>query len=248
MLNEVTMLENAKKGFRKIFIGFIIFTVVMIGLIILIYALPFNENLRISLIMLIMLLIIVGIVMLRPRLMFQIEQIKFYRLKAVQGPMLQGSLTPESDNFSNRLIQEGFKSTYKSELFTMYTSYKKDSKQFYLKRPMLMVYVIIHQPQIGFQDKGIVREINRFEDSLYKNKKRVVNYTVYIAKSGATLTPNVKEACDYITFSKVGQRFINNINMFYETKSKSWYFLYSNEYAPNSYYRFAIDYLKKFIS
>lgn len=219
----------------------------MIAGIITVFVLPINENSKISIVMLLILVLIMGIVFLRPRLMYHIENVMFYRLKEKQGPSLQKTLAPDTEAFKKSLENNGFTAHFKSDDFTIFKKYAKDRKIFLLKRPMLMVFVVIHQPSISYQSKLIVNEINRLEDSLYKNKQRIVNYTVYIAKSGQFLTPKIKDSCDYVTFSKVGVRSVVNINLFYENQSKSSYFLYSETYAPNSYYRLAVDLLKKIV-
>jgi hypothetical protein len=180
--------------------------------------------------------------------MYHLERIKFFRLKQNQGSKLRRMRSPASKAFTQKLIDQEFSLFYKSEAFSLFGRYTRDRKQFHLRRPMLFVYVIIHQQNIGFQDPSITREINRLEDSLYKEKKHIVNYTVYIAKEGQTMSKKTQEACDYVTYTKVGARSVVNINLFYETKPGSVYFLYSDTYSPNAYYRYAVSVLKELIA
>lgn len=234
--------------YKKWLLVFVIFTIIMVTLACLSFLLPIDENYQVLISMILLLLLLVGMMMFRPRLMYYKESLMYYRLKEKQDPSITMKQSPISKEFSNKLINEGFTKSSSSDSFTMYTKYLKDRKQFHLKRSMLMVFILIKTEKTSYQDKEIIKQINLLEDSLYKEKKRIFNYTVFIAKEGPTLTPQIQESCDYVSFSKVGARSIVNINLFYEINSKSCYFLYSDSYSPSSYYRFAVQVLTKLIS
>lgn len=239
---------NAKKSFRKNFILFFIVILLFVGLIGLIFALPIKENLKISFAMLVLLIMIVVLILFKPRLTFSLERIMYFRLIENQGEPLKNAQRLGSTVFLRRIKDFGFESHLKTNDFTIYSYYAKDRKQAHLKRTMLLIYVLIHQQNISYQSKEIVKEINALEDNLYKNKKRIFNYTVFIAKEGQTLTPQIKSSCDFVSFSRAGKRYITNINIFHDLEKNSAYFLYNNNYAPNSYYRYAVDILKNFLA
>lgn len=241
-------MDKARKNLKVYFLVFILYVFFIIGIIVGIFYLQINDNYKVSIAMVMMIILIVGVLIMKPRFIYHVENLKFYRLKESQSPMIESLYSPDSHYFDQKLKEFEFSTYYKSNDFTIYSSYVKDRKNFFLKYPMLFIFVIIHEQKIGYQSKLIINEINRLEDDLYKNKKRIVNYTVYIAKSGILLTNKIQEQCDYITFNKVGARSVVNINIYYETKSKSSYFLYSDTYSPSSFYKYAVDFLKSLLN
>ncbi len=241
-------MKKAHKKFQQVFIGFIISIVIMFGLVVAPFYLPIDSNYQMLLASIILIIMLVFVAKSKPRLRYYLEQYMFFRLKDNQGPLIVSDISPEQQNFYQSLISDDFTAYSRAKDFTVLYKYVKDRKQVALRRPMLVVFVIIHQDDITFQDKNIVKEINRLEDELYKNKKRIINYTVLMAKTGLELSPKIKEACDYITISRMGKRSVVNINAYYATSTKSHYFLYSDSYMPSVYYSYAVELLKKHIS
>ena len=227
---------------------FFMIILIFIGVIVVIFLLPTSEHLKVPLAMLVSLILLIFLILYRPRILYYLESIMFFRLLENQGPLLKNVQPLESVTFIKKISDFGFALHLKTKEFTIYSCYAKDKKQNHLRRPMLLIYVLIHEDNITYQNKKIVQEINKLEDSLYKNKKRIVNYTVFIAKQGPKLTSAIKKACNQVSHSRVGQRYVININIYHETTTNSAYFLYSDNYAPNSFYRYAVNLLKDFIS
>lgn len=240
-------METSEKYFKKYFILLIIYTILSVGLISSIFLLPINEDYKMSIAIVLIILYMVGLMKFKPRLAYHLEELQFHKLKKTQGPKIFSLLSPDSEDFMNNLINHDYKEFFESKDFTLLSKYVKNKKQIVLKRPMLMVVAIIHNRNIDFHSKQIVQEINRHEDALYKKKQKIFNYMVFIIKSGKTLDPKVQDSCDFITLSKKGNRSIVTINAFYETDHKTYYFLYSNEYSPNVYYSYAVDQLNTYI-
>ena len=240
-------MKEKSKSFKIVFANLIAFIVIMILLIISIFYLPINSDYQISIAMVLIVILMIGVMKFKPRIMYYLENLLFHRLKSQQGPEIKSNISPESNAFYGKLMNDNFETYYKSNDFTLHYKYVKDKKNWILKRPMLIVFVILHQPYIDFQDKQVVNEINNLENKLYKMKKRIVNYSIFILKSSSKLTNKDKESCDYVSFTKVGKRSIVNINAIYNITKKSYYFLYSDTYTPNTYYNYAVDFLKSII-
>lgn len=241
-------MEKAVKQFKKFFIYFIIFTLVIVGAIITLFLVPLELNYSLSLVLILILVYLGGVVWFSPRLMYHSESILYFRLKQHQSPAIPIKHSPTSTVFYKKLAKSDFRPFYTTDGFTIFMRYVKNRKKPVTRRPMLMVYVIIHQDQVDYQDQHIVSQINRLEDSLYAQKKRITNYTIYIVKSGLTLSGEERKKCDHVTFSKTRLRSIVNINAFYEVKTKSLYFLYSNHFHPSAYYKFAVEELIMLVS
>lgn len=241
---EVIDLEKAGKNYRKILILFFVFSIGMGGLIVGAFFLPMHENYTTMIAIVLLLILLAGMGAFRPRLMYYKEDLMFERLKGKQSPKISTSISPLSESFFVSLVNQEFKVNHKDERFTILTKYIKDKKQYHTKRPMLMVYVAIHDPKLDYQNSLIIQYINAIEDQLYKNKQRIMNYTVFVSKEGSQMTGEDKEDCNNVSFSRIGKRSIVTINLFYETKNQSCYFLYSNDYWPTSYYKFAVEFIK----
>lgn len=245
---EVYNLKQASKNYKKNLLGFAAFTIGMIVLVFLAFTLPINENYQVSIAMALLLLIIIGMVLFKPRLTYYKESLMYHRLKEKQGPHILTKQPLFSKSFFDKLIKQGFAKITENDSIILYSKYVKDRKQFHLRRSMLIVFAFVKQETMNYQDPSIVKQINLLEDSLYKEKKRIFNYTVYVVKEGMHLTDKIQNSCDYVTFTKAGARSIININLFYEISSKSCYFLYSDAYFPNSYYRFAVTSIKDLLN
>lgn len=241
---EVISVKEARKNYIKTLVFFFAFTAIMLTLLGLSFLIPageYNTLIGIG----IALIILIGMGAFRPRLMYYKEEVMFYKLKDNQDGRISTNLSPLSQAFFDKLLQKEFSINFQSQSFTIFTKYIKDKSQYHLKRPMLMVYVAIHHNDISYQDELFIKQINAIEDSFYKEKKRIFNYTVFVAKEGPTMSKNDQEECDKVSFSRVGKRSIVTINLFYETKKRSCYFLYSNKYSPTSYYNFGVQFLKE---
>lgn len=241
-------MKKSSKQYKKWLLGFALFTIFMLLLLGLSFLLPIDESYQISIVIVLLLLLITGMLMFKPRLVYYQEIFAYYKLKDKQDPPIKFKYSLFSQSFSDKLLEDGFLRSYSNESFTLYSKYAKDRKEFHLKRSMLIVFVIIKDESMDYQERKIIQRINKLEDALYKEKKRIFNYTVFVAKEGPKLTNEIKESCDNVSFSKVGSRSIININLFFETSSNSSYFLYSDSYSPSIYYRFAVGLLKDIIS
>ncbi len=240
-------MDKATAHYKKYFILFITYTVIIVGSIVALLVSPIDTNITLSIVLILLIAMIGGVFFFRPRIMFHTESIQYYRLKERQGPPLKLKKSPATKDFYDTLRQYNFEPGFSSNEFTIFKWYAKDSKQPVIKRPMLVIYVMIHESSMSFQSPKIIKEINRLENALYKEKKKITNYTVFVVKSGLTLTTDIRNACDYVTFSKVRSRSIININAFYEIQTKSLYFLYSDTFTPNLYYQYGVDLLKKLV-
>lgn len=240
-------MEKAKKNYRNILIIFFIFVVVMGGLIVGAFYLPLHENYTTTIAIVLLLLLLVGMGIFRPRLIYYKEELMFERLKLNAEGRIPISSSPLSESFFVKLVDREFKVNHQDERLTILTKYVKDKTVYHLKRPMLMVYVAIHDPKIAFQSSLTIQYINLIEDQLYKDKKRIFNYQVFIAKEGPNMSDKDRDDCDQVSFSRIGKRSIVTINLFYETKGERLYFLHSNKYSPNSYYNFAVKFLKELL-
>jgi hypothetical protein len=239
--------EKAGKNYKRILILFFIFTILMGAVVVLAFFLPLHNDYQSLIAIALLLALLVGMGAFRPRLMYYKEELMFERLKLNSTGKISVRQSPLSEIFLRKLLAKEFQINHRDDKLTILTKYIKDRSQYHLKRPMLMVFVAIHDPKIDFQSELIIKYINIIEDGLYKEKKKIFHYTVYVAKEGPTMSKQDREECDNVSFSRIGKRSIVTINLFYETKNNACYFLHSDKYWPTSYYNYAVNYLKELL-
>lgn len=240
-------MKDARKSYKKILLLFFLYTIVFSVLVGVSFVLPLNDNYKMLIAMLLLVILLVGMFFFRPRLSYYKENLMFHRLLENKTKPLPLKESPCSSYFLDKLLDNGYIKSFDSQSFSILTKHVRDKKEWILKRPMLFVFVAIYDDKLDFQDPSIIKQINLIEDSYYKEKKRIFNYTVFVAKEGSKMTKKEQESYENVSFSRVGKRSIVTINLFYNTKNKSISFLHSETYAPNSYYRYAVDLLKEYI-
>ena len=90
-------LKNAKKEFKKSMIIFFMIILIFIGVIVVIFLLPTSEHLKVPLAMLVSLILLIFLILYRPRILYYLESIMFFRLLENQGPLLKNVQPLESE-------------------------------------------------------------------------------------------------------------------------------------------------------
>jgi|GEM_PF-5000179 len=147
-----------------------------------------------------------------------------------------------SDNWiNNTKINYDYVSYKRHEDYQLLYRFERESER---QRPKtILILVIIFNQKINFDNLDLARDISALENSVYKKNKyrhRLIMQFKEGLAEGAEL--NQADKVFYLTQSRV--HFVL-INCLFDRKSKQLYFLHSNEFSPNQYYKRAVDEIVK---
>lgn len=141
---------------------------------------------------------------------------------------------------------QGYQSFISTQDFTLLYKHVVDKSLKVKKIKKLYVVVLIKNKGYDFYHKNIHDEINKLEDS-FKRKDFPSKYIITAYKEVDHMTDGyIKEIGEVVSYSVYKQTYVQ-INVGLAKDEKKAYFLYSNSYYPNSYYKEAVDSIKNSI-
>jgi hypothetical protein len=111
----------------------------------------------------------------------------------------------------------------------------------------LNIVILIKKSNLDFYDEKISEEINKLETSFSK-KENPHKYVIVAFKTINNINDNIlKELAEIVSYD-MQRHYYTQINVGLAQDDKKAYFLYSEKYYPNVYYKEGVNLIKKLIS
>lgn len=240
-------MEIIRKKQRQLFITFILTILFFVGLIIGLFMTSWAMDLKLSLLLLSLIMMLVVLFWFKPRLFFYDQQYGFLKMKSLQGKPLATSHDLSSQQWVAHLRKKNFTIFASNEAYAVFHRFTRDATNFLTKRPMLEIIAVIYKDDMPYHDKEISKIINLIEDDYLRRKVKFTNYTILQIKYGEVITKEIENEADQVVFDNQAGRHITVVNGYYMTKQKEVYFLYSDFYTPTAFYRHGIDLMKEIL-
>ncbi|MBN2299661.1 MAG: hypothetical protein JXC31_00570 [Acholeplasmataceae bacterium] len=194
--------------------------------------------------------VFVLIVILFLTLFYCKSKISYYDMKQRYQLLLQSSkgLEPTTCKFDNnwllRLKQNHYAMFLDNPNFTIYYKIEKSiSKKTFIKTHVIQILTIIKNSDLDLFSNQIELEYKslwmKFEKEYRLNKQVIIQFVKY-----KSFDDTIKNNLDRIISYKEGDNYMIHINCGYFIDSQSIYYLHSDTYYPNIYYKYAIDNIK----
>lgn len=198
-----------------------------------------------TLINVVLLLVLTGIV-----LYFRTTIYGYNQMARVARIILnQSEPLPYSTNMT-RLKEEFLKRQYQvhadNEYYKILYFNKVDNTLKIKKFKKLFLVLLIHDRKLDFFDQNLHDDIKKLEDSF--SKKEFPNkYIIMAFKTYEDIKPNQMKSIGEVVSYTTGRQSYNQINVGFNQYDHKAYFLYSDKYAPNSYYKEGVDIIKSIL-
>ena len=229
---------------RKQTLGFAFlsnFVVASIVILMLIFQVETTYFTLVSFLLLIGLLVVIFI--LKPKAMFYSMHFRYHTL-------LANSVNPYKVNtkfdidWINSLIRLKFQYGAKRDHYdVLYRISKPVERSAFHSNHILEIITIIKDNQLDFYCDALNDEYKRLWIE-HQAKYRISKQVIIQFKKYETFSEEIKNDLDRIIAFNEGSNYLISINCGYFEKSKSNYYLHSNNYYPNLYYKYTVDTIK----
>ncbi len=134
----------------------------------------------------------------------------------------------------------------KSDYTIYYNIAKSISKKTFIKTHVIEIITIVKNNNLDLFSNDIEKEYKKlwgqFEKKYHLNKQVIIQFIKY-----KSFNDSVKNNLDRVISYKEGDNYLIHINCGYFTDLKSIYYLHSDTYFPNAYYKYAIEVIKEIL-
>lgn len=242
--------NNEIKGLKKrrnkllgvVFISIIV--VLTTSLTLYFLRIPSVDLTLIIILLLIALLVIIFII--KPKLMYTTIQYRYLLL-------LSQSNKPYKVNevfdlkWINKITLDGYSYSYKgNQVDILYKVSKPLERSAFLSNSLLEIITIFKDETLDFYDDLLHNEYKKIWD-IEQAKNKISKQVIIQIKKYHEFNDDIKNDLDRIISFREGKNHLVTINCGFFEKTKSFYFLHSNTYAPSLYYKHGVDTIKRFI-
>ena len=167
---------------------------------------------------------------------------RYYLLLDSANPPQKSSQTYDI-SWLKRISKDEFKLSSSSDLFDVYYKISPNINKRNYRHNILECLTIIKNEKIDLHHNLIDEEYNKILRQNFK-KNKINQQIIYQFKTYPTYNNNIKNELDQVIIFKQKKQCLIKINCGIFLKDKLVYYLHSNSYFPNSYYKYAIDELK----
>lgn len=232
---------SKKKLFYLLLVWFTLIT--NVGIIVILYVLSASE-LVLSIIGFLLLLILFFVII------YSKSKISYFDMQHRYFLLLESSKGLEKTNckFDKQWVVDLQKNNFSMYLdkpsFTIFYKIDKSiSKKTFFKTHVLEIVTIVKNKMLDLYADEIESEYKKLwlqHEKEYKlNKQVIIQFAMYKSFSEST-----KTNLDRIISYKEGDNYLVHINCGYFSDSQSIYYLHSDIYFPNVYYKYAVDSIK----
>lgn len=219
---------------NKYLLILITFIVISVGLFFFFLFYPFKDNLKYTVLIIILFIIMGFSFWIKPRIEIINIHLAFNKLiNSDDKKIFTASITIPSPRFHTKLIDEGFKTAFAVDQFTLY--YKIDKNPQNLTKKGVLLIFIVYKEELSFTNSYIEHYINELENKLQKEKQKYLHYGIMQIRNGKHTNENLKDT-DQIRFERFQKRYISTINALVD--GEKIYMLYSTLYSPTIYYKY----------
>jgi len=240
-------MELIRKKQRQLFISFLLTIGLFISLIIGLFLTSWSMDLKLSLLLISLIIMLFVLFWFKPRLFYYDQQYGFLKMKSLQGKPLTTTFDISSQQWVLHLRKKNFTVFASNESYAVFHRFTRDATNFLTKRPMLEIVTVIYKETMPYHDKEISKMINLIEDDYLRRKVKFTNYTILQMKFGDEMSTEIEKEADQVVFDNQAGRHITVVNGYYIKKQKEVYFLYSDFYTPTAFYRHGVDLMKELL-
>lgn len=222
-------------------------TLIFSGLIVLILYLAHVDELIISLVLFVLLVaVFIMLFHCKTRISFYDIQQRYQRLLS-RRKGIEKTKCLFDDRWIDALALHGYKLETDQPNFAIYYKIKKSVvKKSFVQTNLLEVLCIVRDPNLDFYDQAIEAAFKklwfRFEKDHHLNKQIILQF-----KKVAALDETTIENLNRIIAYKEGDNYLININCGYCPSTNSVYYLHSDQFHPNLYYKVAVETIEELL-
>lgn len=197
---------------------------------------------------LIVILLLIGLLILvlwiKPKVMYYSMQYRYLLL-------LENAYKPYKvretfdQKWLDKIILSGFQYAYKHDVFDVLFRIRKTlEKKVFRTYHTLEMITIIKDNDIDFYSDLIEEQYRKIWIE-HEAKKRISKQVIIQFKMYDTFTEDIKADLDRVIIFREGINYLISVNCGYFKDDQEIYFLHSNTYFPNLYYKYTVDRLKE---
>ncbi len=232
---------------RLYMISLIVVILGFIGLSILLLTTAWSVDLKMTLFLVLMIVLMLVTFWFRPRIYYYNKLVGFYKLKQHAAKPVPTKHELLSERWANHLSKKGFRFSRDYGTFILMHRLIKDERIYTARQVMLEIVVFMKNPDLSFQSPDIVQAVNDLEHEYRQNKTSFRHYSIIQVKAGETFDENIQAEVDQVTFDNHGRQHIHVLNAYYIKSTGEVYFLHSDIYYPTAYYQYIVNLFKSLI-
>lgn len=173
-------------------------------------------------------------------------QHRYYLLLSKQEKTLK-TKSDFSISWLNSLREEGFKQAVNNNKYTIFYRISKSiTKRSFFKTQALEFLTIFHDNKVDLYADELENEYRTIWFT-HEKENRLNKQIIIQIKKYSHFNEEVKNELDKIIMYKEGDNYLITINCGYISNEGKLYFLHSNNYHPNLYYKYTVDLIKKLL-
>lgn len=228
---------------NKYLLILITFIVISVGLFFFFLFYPFKDNLKYTVLIVILFIIMGFSFWIKPRIELINIQLAFNKLiNSDDQKIFNTPLANISADLKVKTRNQDYKIAFNVDQFDLYYKIEKNPQN--LTKKGVLFILIVYKQDMSFTNGYIEHYINELEAKLQKEKQKYLHYGIMQIRNGKHNKENLRDA-DQIRFERFQKRYISTINALVD--GEKVYILYSNLYSPTIYYKYVGDVLLKML-
>ncbi|MFU8793023.1 MAG: hypothetical protein ACNA7K_03275, partial [Acholeplasmataceae bacterium] len=232
------------KVMHRVFITVIISTYL---LIIVTFFTPLSSDIKLSIAILLVFLLLVFSILMRPKLFVLSIAYHFKKIKEQPNMIVKTNHNLATADWTHVIEKKGFKHYKTFVEYALYYRINLDPDDLLKRKGILEVVVIIKDDTIDYHDDRISALVNEIEEVLYQKNETYFHYAVFNLKSFDAITDDVMETADQVIYEKHKNHHVVVINGAFNESHYELYFLHNDAYAPTLLYASTVQTIKDII-
>jgi len=231
---------------RNRFLFFIISVLIFIvGSYITLQTVGTDEDLLLSIIFLILLILLVLVNWYRQRFNYYVMQLEYYRMLNDQLGLIQLKKTIFTQSFIDQFIHDGFVEGPTHPDFALYYQFYPKIKSLVNSGQVLVCIVLAKNDGFDFYDEKLDQAIQSLYVN-YKDEKKVKKQIVLQFKKFDAYNKDSQDEINKIINCKAANNYLIHLTIGYFYKQNQIYFLRPKKRYPNKFYFYAVELIKKY--
>ena len=232
----ISMNFSKRKIFHLIFIWFSLLIMIFINIMLYVWS---ENGLINNLVMFISLIMMFVIIFVEKPIISDLDmKHRYHKLLESRNDSISTNCLFDL-RFLDSICYKGYTLHISNEFYTIYYRIKDSlSKKSFIKTGMLELITIIHSDKIDFYADVIEQEYKKIWFNFEKEKKLNKQISIQIKKF-ENIDDELKNELNRIIAYKEGDNYLININCGFISSINHFYFLHSDSYSPNVYYKYA---------
>lgn len=238
-----SQIKAVKKEKTKLLIT--LFSIVLLGIIISIISyLKTSSDLYTLIIMMVLIILLIVVLLIKPKLMYASMRHKYILLLSLAETPYKVKQNFDK-NWVNNIINDGFEySTRNDDFDVLFRVSKPVDKKIFDFSNMIEIITIFKNNNHDFYSDTIHDAYKNLWNS-YNHKKHINKQVIIQIKKYDETSEEIIEKLNEVTLFSEGKNHLITINVGYFSSDSTIYFLHSNKYNPNFYYKYGVEQIKE---